>query len=82
MEVARTPTAEALERGAAMLAGARPTARNLGWAVERVVAAVLADGPEAARAAAEAIHREDEAASGALARHGADALESVLPRDP
>ena len=39
MEVARTPTAEALERGAAVLAGARPTARNLGWAVERVVAA-------------------------------------------
>ena len=45
MEVTRTPTTEALERGAATLAGARPTARNLGWAVERIVAAVLADGP-------------------------------------
>jgi methylthioribose-1-phosphate isomerase len=42
MEVARTPTVEALERGAALLAGARPTARNLGWAVERVAAAALA----------------------------------------
>ena len=42
MEVTRTPTAEALERGAAVLAGARPTARNLGWAVERVVAAAAA----------------------------------------
>jgi methylthioribose-1-phosphate isomerase len=82
MEVTRTPTVEALERGAAVLAGARPTARNLGWAVERIVAAVLAAGPEAAREAAEAIHRDDEAASAALARHGADALETVLPPGP
>ncbi len=82
MEVTRTPTTEALERGAATLAGARPTARNLGWAVERIVAAVLADGPEAAREAAEAIHRDDEAASAALARHGADALDTVLPPGP
>jgi len=86
MEVARTPTAEALERGAAVLAGARPTARNLGWAVERVVAAAKAAGPErlaaSAREAAEAIQREDEAASAALARHGADALEAVLPAGP
>jgi methylthioribose-1-phosphate isomerase len=83
MEVTRTPTAEALERGAALLAGARPTARNLGWAVERVVAAAAApDLAAAARAAAEAIQREDEAASAALARHGADALEAALPAGP
>jgi methylthioribose-1-phosphate isomerase len=85
MEVARTPTAEALQRGAALLAGARPTARNLGWAVERVAAAALAapdDRAGAARAAAEAIQREDEAASAALARHGADLLETVLPSGP
>ena len=86
MEVVRTPTAEALERGAAVLAGARPTARNLGWAVERVLAAALAAGPDAlapaAVAAAEAIERDDVAASAALARHGADALESVLPPGP
>jgi len=85
MEVARTPTIAALERGAAVLAGARPTARNLGWAVERILAAALAapdDIAAAARAAAEAIHREDEAASAALARHGADALEAVLPAGP
>jgi S-methyl-5-thioribose-1-phosphate isomerase len=75
----------ALERGAATLAGARPTARNLGWAVERVLAAALArpdDLAAAARAAAEAIHREDEAASAALARHGADALDAELPPGP
>jgi methylthioribose-1-phosphate isomerase len=85
MEVARTPTAGALERAAALLAGARPTARNLGWAVERVLAAALAapdDVAGAARAAAETIHREDEAASAALARHGADALEEILPAGP
>ncbi|HEX5621708.1 MAG TPA: hypothetical protein VFX51_25000, partial [Solirubrobacteraceae bacterium] len=85
MEVARTPTMTALERGAAVLAGARPTARNLGWAVERVVAAALAQPDDlagAARVEAEAIQREDEAASAALARHGADALEEVLPPGP
>jgi S-methyl-5-thioribose-1-phosphate isomerase len=75
MEVARGGS---LERGAAVLAGARPTARNLSWAVERIVAA----GPERAREEAEAIQREDEAASAALARHGADALEAVLPAGP
>src|SRR5687767_13883968 len=36
MEVARGGD---FERAAALLAGARPTARNLGWAVERVFAA-------------------------------------------
>jgi methylthioribose-1-phosphate isomerase len=85
MEVARGGTVDALERGAALLAGARPTARNLGWAVERVVAAALAASDslaDAARAEAEAIHREDEAASAALSRHGADALEAVLGPGP
>jgi methylthioribose-1-phosphate isomerase len=85
MEVAKTPTTEGLERGAAVLAAARPTARNLGWAVERVLAAALAnpdDLPAAARAEAEAIHREDEAASAALARHGADLFDAVLPAGP
>jgi S-methyl-5-thioribose-1-phosphate isomerase len=85
MEVARTPTVDALERAAALLAGARPTARNLGWAVERVLAAALAapdDMPGAASAAAEAIQREDEAASAALARHGADLLDQALPPGP
>jgi len=85
MEVARDETPEALERAAALMAGARPTARNLGWAVERVTAAALAAPDrmaDAAREAAEQIHREDEAASAALARHGADALSAVLPDGP
>jgi methylthioribose-1-phosphate isomerase len=86
MEVARDPSLPALERGAAVLAGARPTARNLGWAVERVAAAVLAapddERAAAAVAAAEQIRRDDEAASAALARHGADVLEAALPAGP
>jgi methylthioribose-1-phosphate isomerase len=85
MEVARTPTMAGLERGAAVLAAARPTARNLGWAVERVVAAAIAapdDMVAATRAEAEAIQREDEAASAALARHGADLLDAELPPGP
>ena len=85
MELARDPSLPALERGAARLAGARPTARNLSWAVERVVAAALAapdSMADATREAAEAIHRDDIAASDALARHGADALETVLPDGP
>src|SRR5215218_3218554 len=83
MEVAGPPSLAALERGAERLATCRPTARNLAWAVERVRAAALAAGPVrlagAAREAAEAIQREDAAASAALAEHGAALLDSALP---
>ena len=86
MAVAREPSRAELERAGALIAGARPTARNLTWAVERVTAAALAAPPErladAAREAAEAIEREDVAASAALAAYGADALEQVLPPGP
>jgi methylthioribose-1-phosphate isomerase len=78
MEVAADPTPAALERGAAILCAARPTAVNLAWALDRVAAAALAAGPEgladAARAEAEAIAAQDAAASEALAAHGADLL--------
>src|SRR5687767_590580 len=86
MEVTREPTLGALERGAERLATCRPTARNLAWAVERVRAAALAAGPVrlagAAREAAEAIRRDDEAASAALAEHGAALLDAALPDRP
>jgi methylthioribose-1-phosphate isomerase len=78
MEVAREPGLGSLERGWEELREARPTAANLAWAVDRVRAAALAASPAtmagAARAEAEAIAAEDEAASAALARHGADLL--------
>jgi len=79
MAVASDASPAAVERAAHRLAGARPTARNLAWAVERVRVAALAGGAAAAHAEAEAIHREDEAASAALARHGADLLEALVP---
>jgi methylthioribose-1-phosphate isomerase len=86
MEVAREPSLGALERGARRLATCRPTARNLAWAVERVRAAALAAGPVrlagAAREAAEAILRDDEAASAALAERGAALLDEALPGRP
>jgi methylthioribose-1-phosphate isomerase len=78
MEITRRPGLGALEDGAEVLAAARPTAVNLAWAVERVRAAALAAGPvtmaAAARAEAQRIHAEEDAASAEIARHGADLL--------
>jgi methylthioribose-1-phosphate isomerase len=76
---AREPTAEGVTRAGAVLRDARPTAVNLAWAVDRVVAAALGAGSaelvRAAREEAERIHAEDVAASAALARHGAELLD-------
>src|SRR3954471_20296161 len=75
MEVARDP--DGLERAAQELATARPTAVNLTRAVERVAAAARAGGAGAARAEGELIHAEEDAASAAIAAHGADLLAGV-----
>src|SRR3954471_20804174 len=81
MEIARRPGLGTLEDGAEALAAARPTAVNLGWAVERVRAAALGAGiatmAAAARAEAQRIHAEEDAASAAIARHGADLLSGA-----
>jgi len=61
-----------LERAAALLRSARPTAVNLAWAVDRVLEAARRGGVEAALAEARRLHAEDIAACDALARHGAD----------
>jgi methylthioribose-1-phosphate isomerase len=78
MEVAQRATPEALEAGWTLLRDARPTAANLGWAVDRVRDAARAARPEAmaaaARAEAEAIHAEEDEASARMAAHGADLL--------
>ncbi len=78
MEVARRPGLGTLEDGWELLRGARPTAVNLAYAVDRVRAAALAAGPAtmaaAARAEAQSIHAEEDAASAAIAAHGADHL--------
>src|SRR5829696_2101064 len=69
------PPRPGLERVAATLAGARPTAVNLGWAVRRVAAATARAGDAAelrrlALAEAEAILEEDRAACAAMAEAG------------
>jgi methylthioribose-1-phosphate isomerase len=78
MELTREPGLGTLERAAEELGSARPTAVNLAWAVERVHAAALAAGPTrmagAARAEAQRIHAEEDAASAAIAAHGAGLL--------
>jgi methylthioribose-1-phosphate isomerase len=73
LELARDPGA--LERACEVLGAARPTAVNLFAALERVRAAALAGDPvRAALGEARAIEREEEAASEAIAGHGADLL--------
>jgi len=81
MEVARMPsppTLGTLEAGWELLRSARPTAVNLAYAVDRVRCAALAAGPVgmagAAREEAERLHAEEDAASAAIAAHGADLL--------
>jgi methylthioribose-1-phosphate isomerase len=76
LELARDP--EALERACQTLRSARPTAVNLFGAVDRVQRAVAsepqADPATVALHAAREIHAEEEAASDAIAAHGADLL--------
>jgi S-methyl-5-thioribose-1-phosphate isomerase len=69
-----------LQADAALLREARPTAVNLAYAVDRVAGAAGRGGAGAARAEAEALHAEEEAASAALAGHGADVLERAGAR--
>ncbi len=66
---------EGLEKDAALIAGARPTAVNLRWAVDRLMEKVrMIDEPERCidvlKAEALAILREDEERNGRIGRHG------------
>ena len=87
LELARDPSSETLDRAAEVLRRARPTAVNLSYAVDRVARAARAAsadpgaagpgaaGPGAAALAeARAIEAEEEAASDAIAHHGAELL--------
>jgi methylthioribose-1-phosphate isomerase len=68
-----------LEQAAQILKGARPTAVNLAWAVDRVMNAVRAapTRPGTVLAEARAIQAEDVAVNRAIGRHGA----ALLPAD-
>jgi methylthioribose-1-phosphate isomerase len=79
LDLIADPTREVLDHARTLLREARPTAVNLAWAVDRTRDAVLNAGPEAdlggvALAEARAIHAEEEAASDAIAAHGAELL--------
>ncbi len=80
LELARDPSAETLEQACGLLRGARPTAVNLAWAVDRMHEAVSRRGGtnrdllDAALEEARRIDAEEEAASNAIAAHGADLL--------
>jgi len=63
----------AIDRAAALLIGARPTAVNLAWGVERARAA-RAGGPRGVLAAALAVRDADIAANAAIGRRGAALL--------
>jgi methylthioribose-1-phosphate isomerase len=78
LELSRDPSLDTLERACELLRGARPTAVNLAAAVDRVDRAVRAE-PRREPAAvaldeARRIHAEEEAASDAIAAHGAELL--------
>jgi methylthioribose-1-phosphate isomerase len=70
-----------LRREIARLRDARPTAVNLAWAVDRVVA-FLPDGPDAVLAEAHRVFDEDVAANHALSERGADWLLRRCPDRP
>ena len=80
LELAGDPSLETLERACALLRSARPTAVNLAWAVDRMHEAIRdrnqAGGDLITTALDEArrIDAEEEAASDAIAAHGADLL--------
>lgn len=70
-----------LRREIARLREARPTAVNLAWAVDRVVA-FLPDGPDAVLAEARRVFDEDVAANHALSEWGAEWLLRRCPDRP
>jgi methylthioribose-1-phosphate isomerase len=81
MELSAGPSLGTLEDACELLVRARPTAVNLAWAVAKVRAAALGAGPSmlagAARAEAQRIHADEDAASTAIAALGADVLDTA-----
>jgi methylthioribose-1-phosphate isomerase len=83
LDLRREPSLQRLERACGLLRNARPTAVNLAWAVDRVNDAVRNAAPSncdlagAALEAARRIHADEEAASTAIANHGAELLSSA-----
>jgi methylthioribose-1-phosphate isomerase len=74
------PSTDAMERDAAMLAGTRPTAVNLKWAIDRMLTRLRntrpADRVTVAYEEAAAIADEDVAQNEAIGRHGLDLIRA------
>jgi len=84
MQAAVDASDAGLQAAAAQLQSARPTAVNLAWAVQRVLARVLA-APTRERAAtawaeADALAEEDVAVNAAIGRHGLPLLQAIAAR--
>ena len=86
MALSEDASDEALDAAAAMLGATRPTAVNLKWALDSVVAAVRPLAPEgrasAAFARADAICDEDVAACRAIGEHGLTLLRDLHAQHP
>jgi methylthioribose-1-phosphate isomerase len=77
-------SSEAMERDAALLAGTRPTAVNLRWALDRMLTKLRNTRPNervaAAYAEAAAIADEDVACNEAIGRHGLPLIQAAAER--
>ena len=86
MQARRDASDTALHNAAQFLRGARPTAVNLAWALDRMLRVVLAAAPEqraaAAWAEADAIAEDDVRVNHAIGRHGLPLIESVAASRP
>jgi len=81
LAVKRDASDEAMERDAEMLAAARPTAINLRWAIDRMLARLrpvaAADRPRAAYDEAQAICDEDAAQNEAIGDYGLGLIHKI-----
>jgi methylthioribose-1-phosphate isomerase len=86
MAVRANPATEAMEQSAAMLAATRPTAVNLAWALDRMLAVLRntaeADRPARAAAEAQAIADEDVERCAAIGRHGLPLIAQAAAAHP
>jgi methylthioribose-1-phosphate isomerase len=89
LQCRQDPRNESLDEAAAWLATARPTAVNLRWALDRMMATLrggpvipLADRADWAWAEAGRLAEEDVAVNAAIGRHGLGLLQAVAARKP
>lgn len=86
LAVRRDSSTAAMERDAATLAAARPTAINLRWAVDRMLTRLRntepAERASVAYAEAAAINDKDVAQCESIGRHGAELIAAVATKAP